>query len=301
MPELTRLGVCTRRKLTVFTALCLLPLLVLTSTGCSPQKMAQAATATAAAIPSLTVANLTPPTPPTSTVVPGTPGATVTTPPPEAATVVTASVTGTPGTPTVRPTPSGTPPNPLDVLNVFTFINPLDFTLIRSDVLPLNGDGGPGQVFYTISTATQPITEEEHSALSVLSYDPVYREWTPTWSSAEITGTASPLPLYSQPGGYNGGDLVHAGAPILVIRTTERAGHARLALWRWDKQKHAGEPLKMVPVGGGAERDAIFDADLDINMADLDNDGIYEVVADNLKGVQVWKWDGSKFAPQGGR
>ncbi|MBF6613114.1 MAG: hypothetical protein IVW55_08300 [Chloroflexi bacterium] len=301
MPEPTRLGVCTRRKLTFFTALGLLLLLAFTSVGCSPQNMAQAATATAAAVPSLTVANPTPLASPTSTAIPGTPGATVTTPQADATTSVTAAVTGTPGTPTVRPTPSGTPPNPLDVLNVFNFVNPLDLTLVKSDVLPLNGNSGPGQVFYTISTATQPITQEEHSALSVLSYDPVYREWTPTWSSEEITGTASPLPLYSQPGGYNGGDLVHAGAPILVLRTTERAGHARLALWRWDKQKNAGEPLKMTPVVGGAERDAIFDADLDINMADLDNDGVYEVVADNLKGVQVWKWDGSKFVPQGGR
>ncbi|MBF6614671.1 MAG: hypothetical protein IVW55_16280 [Chloroflexi bacterium] len=298
MPELTRLGVCTRRKLTVFTALGLLLLLALTSTGCSPQKMAQAATATAGAIPSPTVAN-PPPASPTSAVVPGA-TSTVTTPPADATAGATGTP-GTPGTPTVRPTPSGTPPNPLDVLNVFTFVNPLDLTLVKSDVLPLNGDSGPGQAFYTVSTATQPITQEEHSALSVLTYDPVYREWTPTWSSTEITGTASPLPLYSQPGGYNGGDLVHVGAPILVLRTTERAGHARLALWRWDKQKRTGEPLKMVSAGGGAERDAVFDADLDVNMADLDNDGVYEVVADNLKGVQVWKWDGSKFALQGGR
>ncbi|MDQ3703772.1 MAG: hypothetical protein M3437_00855, partial [Chloroflexota bacterium] len=56
--------------------------------------------------------------------------------------------------------------------------------------------------------------------------------------------------------------------------------------------------LRMVPVGGGAEQNAAFTADLDLNVADLDDDGIYEVVADNVAGVQVWKWDGQKYVPE---
>jgi hypothetical protein len=53
----------------------------------------------------------------------------------------------------------------------------------------------------------------------------------------------------------------------------------------------------MVPVGGGPEQDAIFDADLDVNVADLDDDLKWEVIADNESGVQIWRWDGSKYVP----
>lgn len=88
---------------------------------------------------------------------------------------------------------------------------------------------------------------------------------------------------------------------MLVARTTTKDSRAHLFLWRWDAARKQGVPLKMLPAGGGAEKDAGFDADLDINVIDLDGDGIYEVVADNIAGVQVWKWDGSRYVPQGGR
>src|SRR5205823_3651227 len=101
--------------------------------------------------------------------------------------------------------------------------------------------------------------------------------------------------------GYNGGKLLRTNDPILLLRTTTLNSHAHLYMWRWDAASHKGERLKMVPVGGGSERNTDFEADLDVTVADLDGDGIYEVVADNVSGVQTWKWDGSKYAPEGKR
>jgi hypothetical protein len=83
----------------------------------------------------------------------------------------------------------------------------------------------------------------------------------------------------------------------LALRTTTIDGAAHLQLLRWNKETSTGEPLRMVPAGGGPEQDAIFDADLDVNVADLDDDLKWEVIADNVSGVQIWRWDGSKYVP----
>jgi hypothetical protein len=69
-------------------------------------------------------------------------------------------------------------------------------------------------------------------------------------------------------------------------------------MWRWDARARQGVPLQMTTTAGGPARNADFEADLDVNVSDLDNDGVYEVVADNISGVQTWKWDGSKYAPE---
>ena len=134
------------------------------------------------------------------------------------------------------------------------------------------------------------VTGENHSDLGVLDYDPRYREWKLGWNTSAHTvlGLAGPLPAANRSDGYNGGDL---------LRTTTVDGRAHLHMWRWDAGKQSADPLKMVPAGGGPEREE-FEADLDVTVTDLNNDGIYEVVADNLSGAQVWKWDGSKYAPE---
>jgi hypothetical protein len=49
----------------------------------------------------------------------------------------------------------------------------------------------------------------------------------------------------------------------------------------------------------GAEENLNISADLDVKVADLDNDEVFEVVADNLQGVEVWGWDGSKYVLKG--
>lgn len=219
-------------------------------------------------------------------------------------TTVTATIeeTATPeNTPTLGPPPTGTPPEPMSRLNIFRHIPP-GATLVKRDNVKLDGSD-PDEVMFTITGPGKTITDETQSAINVLTYDPLYWRWNDTWSSEVVSGTASPLLSIGQSGigGYNGGDLLRTGAPVLAVRTTLRDGHARLYLWRWNREKRTGEPIKMLPVGGGAERNAVFDADLDVGLADLNDDGVYEVVADNATGVQIWKWDGAKYAPEGGQ
>jgi hypothetical protein len=260
--------------------------------GCSPQSMAQAATSTVklnsqreeAASPAA-------PTPTTSA-----PASTSTS---EVATL------GSPtpaGTPTVRPTPTGAAPaNPVDLLGIFGFFTG-DNALVKRDVIQLDG-AGTTQVLFTDTGPTNAITTEQTSEIGVGTYDPVFREWNVTWRSERVPGMGSPLPAATsgQVDGFNGGNLLGTGVPVLVVRSTTRDGKAHLFLWQWNRQKHEGELLRMAPANGGAEQNAAFDADLDLNVADLDGDGKYEVAADNVGGVQIWKWDGSKYVVEAGR
>lgn len=202
------------------------------------------------------------------------------------------------GTPTPRPLPTGEPPDPESRLNMYEFYRTNNI-LVRRDMVQLDGTGA-NEVLYTLTGPDPVITGEFRSNINVLTYDPTYWEWKATWSSDPISGTATPLlsAAQSEIGGLNGGDLLRAGAPIFIIRSTTADGRAHLHLYRWDAAGQKADPLRMLPVGGGAEQDAAFVADLDLNMADLDDDGVHEVVADNVAGVQVWKWDGQKFVPE---
>lgn len=184
----------------------------------------------------------------------------------------------------------------LSLINLYTSGN----TLARRDFVQL--DDGQEEVVFTITGPDEVITGEFASSIGVLQYDPVYWEWRIAWASDDITGTAKPLLSANQSGlgGYNGGDLLRTSAPILVVRSTDMAGRAYLALWRWNRATKKGESLPMIASEGGGEQAAVFSADLDLNVVDLDDDGVYEVVADNVAGVQVWKWDGAKYAPEGG-
>lgn len=272
-------------------SICALLMLAPLFAGCSPQGMAQSATATAQATasPSPSPAG----TATTSVVV--TP-VSVQTPPADATTSVTATVAE--GTSTPRPTPTGEPPSPVDLLNVFNYF-PGTGTLVKRDTLQLD-ENEPDEVLITVTSPQEAITGTFSSAVAVLTYDSVYREWDVRWSSTSITGTASPLPASNRAGGVNGGDLLRTGTPILLLRTTTEDNRAHLAMWRWNTGTGNGDFLKMLPVDGTLEREAVFDADLDVNVADINDDGVYEVVADNLAGVQVWKWDGSRYVPEGG-
>ena len=217
------------------------------------------------------------------------------------ASTVTSTEVATSTAAIVRPTPTGAPPaNPFDRLQVFNFTSPGNL-IIKRDKLSL--DGGPvDNVLMTLTEArlgvTRPITEEVNSVLNVVTYDPTYSDWNLAWQSEPITGVARLLPATGALGGWNGGNLLGTGESVLALRTTTLDGKAHLELFKWNKTTHAGELLRMVPADGGAEKDALFDADLDINMADLNDDGVYEVVADNVAGVQVWSWDGSKYVPK---
>jgi hypothetical protein len=281
-----------------FALLCGL-LAILPLAGCGTQTSAGAAqaeptpTAAQTAIPAVT-------TRPTQ----ATPGATIEAVPPVTSTAVLTATATPASTPTPRPTPSGpAPENPLLLFSPFDFVLPGD-VLVRSDVQQLDGEGvEEGLITLTESRlgVTKPLTEEVVSALGVATYDPVYREWNLTWQSDSLPGVARPLPDAKQLGGYNGGDLLRTGSPILALRTTTLDGKAHLFLYRYDKQTRTASPLKVVPTPGAAEQDSHFEADLDVSMADLDDDGVYEVIADNVAGVQTWRWDGSKFVPREAR
>lgn len=261
-----RLDRTVRVQCFVYVLLALTPLIA----GCSQKGMAQTATATAEANASAS------------------PQAT---PMGEATQLATAQ----PETPSARPTPA----DPVSLFNVFEFILSPQ-ALVKRDALQLDNNSTP-EMLLTLSqpsTAENRVTDETDSFVTVIGYDSARFLWEPLWASDVVSGTASPLPAANRNDGYNGGKLLRTNDPIFLLRTTKLDGHAHLYMWRWDTASRKGERLKMVPVGGGAERDSDFEADLDVTVADLDSDGTYEVVADNVSGVQVWKWDGSKYAPE---
>jgi hypothetical protein len=156
-------------------------------------------------------------------------------------------------------------------------------------------------MLYTVSGPGETITGETNSTLAVISYDPTYRQWNLAWQGDSVAGTAAPLTPFnsSHPDGFNGGDILRTGSPILALRTTTLDRHAHLYLYQWDAKTHKGAPLKMA--GPSGDTNAHFEGDLDVNLADINRDGVYEVLIDNLKDVQSWKWDGSKFVQEGGR
>lgn len=206
-------------------------------------------------------------------------------------------------TASVRPTPSGPPPaDPYAQLTVFGFLTAGN--LVAQTVRVPSG-GPVDNVLLTITEArlglSHPVTEEVTSALGMAVWDPVYYSWGLGWQSTPMSGTARLVQLTNQPGGWNGGALLGTDEHVIALRTTTIDGVAHLQLFKWNTNTKQGDPLRMVPVGGGAEQDAIFNADLDVNMADLDDDGVYEVIADNVAGVQVWRWDGSKYVPEEAR
>lgn len=274
-----------RPKVVMFCVLCLLVLLAPLAAGCSPQGLAQAATATAGAAQ--------PEASPTGA---ATPASTVTEVP---------GTTGTPeGTPTPRPTPGGpTPADPTNLLNIFSLF-PSTQNLVKRDALQLDGDD-LSEVLFTVSEPGETVTNEVYSALRVLDYDPTYREWQVISLSDVITGTASPLPAFdrtdpNRANAFNGADLLKTGGTVFLARTTTVDGRAHLYMWAWDRDKREAAPIKMAGPDG-VERDLDISGDLDVKVADLDNDLLYEVVADNLAGVEVWSWDGTKYVLKGGR
>ena len=248
----------------------------------------------------------------------GSPTALVSTPSPASSTAdvpsvetpsveATGTITGTStvtGTAEVLPTPSGTPPSAFDGLNTFQYV-PSGKSLVKRDRVQLDAPGpnaGEDEVLLTITGPSEIITGEGDSRIGVLTYDPVYRQWDLGWTSEVVSGTATPLLNTGQKdiGGFNGGDLLRTGDPILVVRTTMDDGAARLHMWRWNRESREASPVTKSdgPLEGS---DTIFEADLDINLMDIDDDGVYEVVADNLSDVQIWKWDGNIFKLEGGR
>lgn len=219
------------------------------------------------------------------------------------------------GTAEVLPTPSGTPPSAFDTLNTFQYV-PSGKSLVKRDRVQLDAPGanaGEDEILLTITGPSETITGAVDSRIGVLSYNSVYRQWDLGWTSEVVSGTATPLLNIGQKdiGGVNGGDLLRTGDPIVVVRTVMDDGSARLHMWRWNRQSREAAPVKKAigsrqaaegtPEGSDTASDTVFEADLDINLMDIDDDGVYEIVADNLSGVQIWKWDGNIFKLEGER
>jgi hypothetical protein len=289
-------------------ALCAFLLLFPVMAGCSLQStsVGAQADATATSAPDVAATPTTLPaatagSPVTSTTVPT--GTIEAVPAPAASGTITATATPA-GTPTPRPTPSGpAPEDPLLLFSPFDYVLPGD-VLVKHDFIDLDGTA-PKEAVVTLTEnrlgVSKPLTEEVVSAVGIVVYDSVYHEWDPRWLSVPISGTARPLPATNVLGGWHGADILRTGQPVVGLRTSTLDGRAHLKLFRYDKNTRMGEPLKMVPQGGGAEQEALFDADLDVTVADMDDDGVYEVIADNVSGVQTWKWDGSKYVPREAR
>ena len=253
--------------------------------GCAPGGTAQSPTAVAPPQGITPTANADPAQP--TALVPGT---------------VTIALTGAASvaaTNTPLPTPTGTAPDPLSQLRILDFYDPT-YSLVKRDYLDLDG-AAPNEVLFTVSNNRLAITEEVDSRMGAMVYDQVYRNWSLTWVSEPISGTTHPLPAAnrSASGGYNGGNILGTGSAIFAARTTTRDGRAHLYLWLWNPSTRSGEPLKMVDESG-KEQDAVFTADLDLNLSDLDDDSVYEVVADDVAGVRVWRWDAGakRFTPE---
>lgn len=213
----------------------------------------------------------------------------------------TAPITGTAETP---PTPSGTPEPPFDGFDIFRYV-PSGKTLAKRDRIQLDAPGenaGEDEVLLTITGPSETITDEIDSRIGVVSYITATRQWDLGWTSEVISGTAVPLLNIGQRdiGGYNGGDLLRTGDPILVLRTYLSDGRAQLHMWRWDRQSRKAAAVTKSD-GAPEGSNTTFEGELDINVIDIDDDAIYEVVADNLLGVQIWKWDGGSYVLQEGQ
>jgi hypothetical protein len=222
--------------------------------------------------------------------------------PPAAATSVTAD------TPTPEGTVNATPvvTDPFQVLDVFNL--PQGERLVKKSILDLGG-GDPKEVLLTISsqqtqTNTVGVVETTTvSSLAVLRYDPAGSEWKTQWQSTPVPGMASVLPdtIGETNRIYQGGDLLRTGQPILLLRTYEPAtktipGAEHLHLWAWTGD--TAVPVRMIAAGEASERDADFSGTSDVQTADLDDDGVIEIIADSGAHTDIYRWDKTHFVVQ---
>ena len=203
-------------------------------------------------------------------------------------------------------TATATPADPLSLLNPFDFL-PLGGQLVKQAPVSLRGDT-PLERLLTVSylqteTTTQgQVVTPTVSLLIAVGFDSSAQDWSPLWQTVPIVGTAQILPDTSGPAEgsrtYQGGDLLRTGQPILLLRTTEAGAtpgglpSVSLRLWAWTGQGTV--PLRMVGPDG-QDHDAVFTGSSDVQTADLDDDGVIEILVDNGPSTTVYRWDKTHF------
>ncbi len=219
-----------------------------------------------------------------------------------------ATATAAPASPitaTATVTATGTATATVDPLQLF---HPFDFVpeggvLIKESVTELGG-GTPPEGLLTMSitapqTNTNGIVETTTvSSLRVLRYDK--GDWTVLWQpQPDVPGQAIALPETrgTSPDRYQAGDLLRTGQPILLLRT-QQAGPTptdpptvTLHLWAWTGD--TAIPLQMATADGKV-RDAVFTGTSDVQTADLDDDGVIEVIVDSGPTTTIYRWDAAQ-------
>jgi hypothetical protein len=138
--------------------------------------------------------------------------------------------------------------------------------------------------------------------LAVLRYDEASSTWKDLWESARpgTPGQAEALPDMQGDGStrYQGGDLLRTGQPILLLRTYEAPKVpatlpvVHLRLWAWTGA--SAVPLRMTDATG-ADREADFTGASDVQTADLDDDGVIEIIVDSGPTTTIYRWDKDRF------
>jgi hypothetical protein len=145
--------------------------------------------------------------------------------------------------------------------------------------------------------------------MAVLRYNREQGEWLVQWETgaAALPGMIQGLPETQgdTTRRYQGGDLLRTGQPILLLRTYEAPKAPgpegtppptiHLRLWAWTGD--TAVPLRLTGPDGAAG-EAHFSATSDVQTADLDDDGVIEVIVDSGAASTIYRWDKDHFAVQ---
>jgi hypothetical protein len=204
-------------------------------------------------------------------------------------------------------TASGTPTETVDP---FTLLHPFDFVpdggeLVKESVTDLGG-GDPLEAMLTMSITgpqtdtTGTVVTTTVSTLEVLRYDKSSGEWKILWEpNPAVSGQAIALPDIrgTSADRYQAGDLLRTGQPILLLRT-QAAGATpaapptvTLRLWAWTGD--TAVPLRMT-TSDGQQQEAVFTGTSDVQTADLDDDGVIEVIVDSGPATTIYRWDAAQ-------
>jgi hypothetical protein len=204
-------------------------------------------------------------------------------------------------------TASGTPTASVDPLNLF---HPFDYVpeggeLVKESVTELGG-GDPREALLTMSITTPEtdttgtVVTPTVSTLVALRYDKSSGEWRVLWQpEPDVPGQAIALPETRGPGAdrYQAGDLLRTGQPILLLRTQEPGATpdapptVTLRLWVWTGD--TATALQMT-TPDGKQQDAVFTGTSDVQTADLDDDGVIEVIVDSGPASTIYRWDAAQ-------
>ena len=196
--------------------------------------------------------------------------------------------------------------DPFSVLNVFDLL-PGGGTLVKESVLNLGGDETnevllAADVTRALTNTAGVVETTTIGTMAVLRYSRDDGAWLVQWEtgSTALPGRIQGLPETQGDGTrrYQAGDLLRTGQPILLLRTYEapQAPDApptiHLRLWAWTGD--TAVPLRMTGADGAAG-EAHFIASSDVQTADLDDDGVIEIIVDSAAHTDIYRWDKTHF------